>query len=247
MTARRRSPTSGTVRRRKPRPPTGGPDSRGAFPSPSIAPSVACDSVERVQRTPGALKVLTRRCSVHHRRGPRLGRSRQPCGAPSPSATGRGQGTSRQARRCTEEARLRVRSRSMGGLHSLPGPPDGGPLPTRVALLEHEQDDRQRAHRVDAVEVPRYLLDLSEIATPDGLDQGCVGGPGHRTHVRIRDAAEAHSALGAGVVRSLSQKPVGSGARWVTGPRWPRSRRCMSATVTTAVRRFIHAAGSRRR
>ena len=64
----------------------------------------------------------------------------------------------------------------------------GGPLPTRVALLEHEQDDRQRVLGVDSVEIPRDLLGLSEIAATDGLDEGGIGGRGHRTHVRICDA-----------------------------------------------------------
>ena len=86
----------------------------------------------------------------------------------------------------------------MGG-QPPPGPPDGGPLPTRVVLVEHEEHDRQRVLGVDSVEIPRYLLGLSEIAATDGFDEGGVGGRDHRTHVRITDGAEAHSALGAGL------------------------------------------------
>ena len=86
--------------------------------------------------------------------------------------------------------------RWMGG-QPPPSPPDGGPLPTRVALLEHEQDDRQRVLGVDSVEIPCYLLGLSEIAATYGLDEGGVGGRGHRTHVRICDAVALRAALGA--------------------------------------------------
>ena len=60
----------------------------------------------------------------------------------------------------------------------------------KIMLVEHEEHDRQRVLGVDSVEIPRCLLGLSEIATADGLDEGGVGGRGHRTHVRIRDSAE---------------------------------------------------------
>ena len=87
-----------------------------------------------------------------------------------------------------------------------PGPPDGGPLPTRVVLVEHEEHDRQRVLGVDSVEIPGCLLGLSEIAAADGLDEGGVGGRGHRTHVRIRDGA-----LGAGLARRQAKTELGPG------------------------------------
>ena len=78
------------------------------------------------------------------------GRSRQPFGAPWPAESGRGQGGAvKLADAAQKLGCVFDPDRWMGG-QPPPGPPDGGPLPTRVALLEHEQHDRQRVLGVDS-------------------------------------------------------------------------------------------------